>query len=103
MSSIEEIRNTRIKKLEILRKKGINPYPSESKRELSLKEAREKFAALEKSGAEKWLAGRVMSIRGQGKIIFVTLNDGTDRFQALLKQDVLGGEKFNLFEEVIPL
>ncbi|OGI92457.1 lysine--tRNA ligase [Candidatus Nomurabacteria bacterium RIFCSPLOWO2_01_FULL_46_18] len=103
MSSIEEIRNTRIKKLEILRKKGINPYPSESKRELSLKEAREKFAALEKSGAEKWLAGRVMSIRGQGKIIFVTLNDGTDRFQALLKQDVLGGEKFNLFEEAIDI
>ena len=103
MSSIEEIRNTRIKKLEILKKKGINPYPSESKRELSLQEARNSFSELQKSGAEKWLAGRIISLRGQGKIIFVTLDDGTERFQGLLKEDVLGKEKFNLFGETIDI
>jgi len=103
MSSIEEIRNTRIKKLEILKKKGINPYPPESKREISLQEAQNLFGELEKSGAEKWLAGRIMSLRGQGKIIFVTLDDGTERFQGLLKEDILGKEKFNLFGETIDI
>ena len=49
MSSIDEIRDARIKKLELLRKKGINPYPAESKRELSLKQAVENFENLEKS------------------------------------------------------
>ena len=37
MSSIDEIRDARIKKLELLRSKNINPYPAESKREISLK------------------------------------------------------------------
>lgn len=103
MSSIDEIRNTRIQKLRLLNKAGINPYPTESKRELSLMAARDSFAELEKSGAVKWLAGRVMSIRGQGKIVFVTLNDGTDHFQALLKKDVLAEEKFDFFNKVVDI
>ena len=100
MSSIDEIRDARIKKLELLKEKGINPYPAESKRELTLKEAIEKFDDLEKKAEIKWLAGRVMSIRGQGAIIFITLNDGTGHFQALLKKDSMSEEKFNLFNEV---
>jgi lysyl-tRNA synthetase class 2 len=100
MSSIDEIRDIRIKKLELLKKKGINPYPANSKRELSLKEVIESFDSLEKSGELKWISGRVMSIRGQGAIIFLTLNDGTGTFQALFKKDSIGDEKFDLFNEV---
>jgi len=48
MSSIDEIRDTRIKKLELLKNKGINPYPAESKKELNLKEAVLNFEELEK-------------------------------------------------------
>lgn len=103
MSSIDEIRDTRIKKLELLKKKGINPYPADSKRELTLKEAVENFDNLEKSGEIKWLSGRIMSIRGQGAIIFLTLNDGTAHFQALLKKDAIDDEKFNLFSEVVDI
>ncbi|MFA6273830.1 MAG: lysine--tRNA ligase [Candidatus Paceibacterota bacterium] len=100
MSSIDEIRDIRIKKLELLKKKGINPYPANSKRELSLKEVVENFESLEKSGELKWISGRVMSIRGQGAIIFLTLNDGTGTFQALFKKDSIGDEKFDFFGEV---
>ncbi len=100
MSSIEEIRDARLKKLELLKEKGINPYPAESLRELSLAEAIEKFEVLEKSAEEKWVSGRVMSIRGQGAIIFLTLYDGTASFQALLKKDSMGDEKFDLFANV---
>ena len=103
MSSIDEIRDTRIKKLKILKDKGINSYPAESKRELSLKEAAEKFDNLTKTGETKWISGRVMSIRGQGAIVFVTLNDATGLFQGLLKKDVIGDEKFDFFNEVVDI
>ena len=103
MSSIDEIRNFRIKKLELLKKKGINPYPAKTKRELSLKEAIDSFEDLSSSTDSKWIAGRVMSVRGQGAISFITLYDGTASFQALLKRDVLGEEKFSLFKEVVDI
>jgi lysyl-tRNA synthetase, class II len=103
MSSIDEIRDTRIKKLKVLEEKGINPYPSHSSRELSLLEAGTKFEELEQAKALKWLAGRILSIRGQGAIVFITLYDGTGSFQGLLKKDILGDEKFDLWNEVIDI
>ncbi|MEK7572461.1 MAG: lysine--tRNA ligase [Patescibacteria group bacterium] len=103
MSTIDEIRDIRIKKLELLKKRGINPYPAESKRELTLKETIDKFDSLEKSGGVKWISGRIMSIRGQGAIIFITLNDGTALFQGLIKKDSIGDEKIDFFNEVVDI
>ncbi len=103
MSSIDEIRDVRIKKLALLREKGVNPYPADSHREISLKEAIENFTNLERSKKIKWIAGRIMSIRGQGAIVFLTLNDGTGTFQVLLKKDVLGEDKFNFFNEIVDI
>lgn len=103
MSSIDEIRDTRIKKLELLQKNGMDPYPALSKRELSLIEAVENFDDLEIKKEIKWLAGRVMSIRGQGAIIFITLDDGTGIFQGLFKKDILGEEKLNFFHAVVDI
>ena len=67
----------------------MNPYPAKTKRELYLNEVIDIFPDLEKSEEEKWVAGRIMSIRGQGAIVFVTLYDGTANFQGLFKKDVL--------------
>lgn len=104
MSSIDEIRDTRIKKLKLLEARGINSYPAESKREISLKEAVLNFDILEKNNKDsKWIAGRIMSIRGQGAIIFITLYDGTANFQGLIKKDILGDEKFNFWNEVVDI
>lgn len=103
MSSIDEIRDIRIKKLELLRQKGINPYPADSKRELSLAQAVEEFDKLESGGEEKWIAGRVMSIRGQGAIIFITLYDGTGSFQGLLKKDTMPEGEFDFFNETVDI
>lgn len=103
MSSIDEIRDIRIKKLELLKSKGINPYPASSAIELTLAKVLENFETLEKSGEVKWIGGRIMSIRGQGAIVFLTLNDGSSLFQALLKKDTLGDEKFDLFTEVVDI
>ncbi|MSU44880.1 lysine--tRNA ligase [Candidatus Nomurabacteria bacterium] len=103
MSSIDEIRDIRIKKLELLKSKGIDPYPAETKREISLKEAIENFNNLETKKETKWIGGRIMSIRGQGAIVFLTLNDGTGIFQGLLKKDILSEDKFNFFNEVVDI
>lgn len=103
MSSIEEIREARLKKLEMLREAGVNPYPSHSNRELSLAEAVANFDALEKSKEEKWISGRVMSLRGQGAIIFTTLFDGSGSFQGLFKKDILGEEKFSLWNNTVDI
>ncbi|MFH1608778.1 MAG: lysine--tRNA ligase [Patescibacteria group bacterium] len=104
MSSIDEIRDTRIKKLEILKEKGINPYPAKTKKELDISQVLEQFESLEKSGEEKWIAGRIMSIRGQGAIIFLNITDGTGLFQVLLKKDSVSSEdKFDLFNETIDI
>lgn len=103
MSSIDEIRDARIKKLELLKSKGVNPYPAEAKRELTLKEAVLNFESLEKNKEIKWISGRIMSIRGQGAIVFITLNDGTGTFQGLLKKDILGDEKLDFWNEVVDI
>ncbi|MDE2399763.1 MAG: lysine--tRNA ligase [Patescibacteria group bacterium] len=103
MSSIDEIREARIKKLNLLKDKGVNPYPAESKREIPLKEAVDNFDTLEKNKDTKWIAGRIMSIRGQGAIVFITLNDGTGTFQGLLKKDILGADKLDFFSEVVDI
>ena len=103
MSSIDSIRDARIAKLEILKKRGLNPYPVESKRELTLGQAEELFSELEKKKESKWIAGRVMSIRAQGAIIFTTLDDGTGKFQGLIKKDIIGDEKFNFWNEVVDI
>ncbi len=103
MSSIDEIRGLRIKKLKLLESKGVNPYPAESKREITLADAILNFDSLEVKKETKWIAGRIMSIRGQGAIIFITLNDGTAAFQGLLKKDVIGDEKFDFWSEVVDI
>jgi lysyl-tRNA synthetase class 2 len=103
MSSIDEIRDARIKKLKLLQDKGVNPYPAESKREITLQDAVVDFKNLENKKEIKWIAGRIMSIRGQGAIIFITLNDGTGQFQGLLKKDILGDEKFNFWNEIVDI
>ena len=103
MSSIDEIRDARIKKLQLLKEKGVNPYPARPKREMTLREAVNDFDLLEKNKETKWVAGRIMSIRGQGAIIFITLNDGTGVFQGLLKKDILGVEKFDFWNEVVDI
>lgn len=99
MASIEEIRDARLKKLEYLQDKGINPYPTDFKQDLWVKEAQENFDSL-KEGKSLYMVGRVVSLRAQGKIIFINFDDGTGRFQALLKSgEPLSEETFKLFNE----
>jgi lysyl-tRNA synthetase class 2 len=103
MSSIEELRSTRLAKIEILKKYGMNPYPSKVPRTFCLADAKDNFAEYEKDKKELSLAGRIMAIRGQGAIQFIVLYDGKARFQAVFKKDDIEENLFNLFNEAVDI
>ncbi|MDO8590386.1 MAG: lysine--tRNA ligase [bacterium] len=102
MASIEEIRNTRLEKLRVLKEKGLNPYPVTTKRDFTLAEA---VAGFKKFSKKKTiaLAGRIMSLRPQGGLAFFTIDDGTGRFQGLIKKDKVDSEIFDLFSRVVDI
>lgn len=103
MASQEEIKEIRLKKIQRLKDLGIDPYPSHVHRDLTLEEVKDTFETLEQSSASKSVAGRVMTIRGQGAILFVVLNDGTSDFQIVLKKDVLGESSLQNFVDLVDM
>ena len=103
MASLDEIRAARLEKLNSLISKGINPYPVSTSRTHTNAEAKAKFDELT-DGEAVTLAGRIVSLRAQGKIAFFDFDDGTSRFQALLKKDDPIPEKnFELFEKAFDI
>lgn len=101
MSSFEELRAVRLKKLQLLRERGISAYPISARPDCALADAHKKFASLAKKKSVT-LAGRVMGVRAQGALLFFDLNDGMGNFQGLLKKDN-AGEAFTLWNEVVDI
>jgi lysyl-tRNA synthetase, class II len=101
MASFDEIRAGRISKMDALREKGINPYPADTSRNISNVEAIAKFDELVASQEKITIAGRVMSLRGQGVLSFFHLFDGTAAFQGFMKKDEMDAAAFDLFVESI--
>ncbi|MBC8464865.1 MAG: lysine--tRNA ligase [Parcubacteria group bacterium] len=98
MSSLEELRAERVKKLNILKEKGVNAYPVSSGRNTTCAQARDDFDALSDERVVT-LAGRVMALRGQGKLLFLDIFDGTANFQIVCKSDTL--EDFDTLAETL--
>ncbi|MDI9355024.1 MAG: OB-fold nucleic acid binding domain-containing protein [Cyanobium sp. MAG06] len=63
----------------------LEAYPSSCKRDISNKDFIKQFDELLNNQNDKTLAGRIMSKRGQGKLIFMDIYDGTDKVQILAK------------------
>ncbi len=92
MASIEEVRGERIKKLQSLKERGINPYPINVERTHLISEAVGDFDNLVEKKESIWLIGRILAIRRQGKISFLDLNDGTGQIQLVISEDDLNEE-----------
>lgn len=103
MASIEELREARIKKIELLKGAGMDPYPPFVARDYSIKEVKNSFDKLSPASEDKNIsvAGRVIIVRGQGAILFIVLQDGDERLQAVLKKDSLDEDLFDLFVNTI--
>ncbi len=100
MNRIEEIRENRIKKLNILRSAGIDPYPGKAKKTHTISESKSSFQNLEKSGEEIFLVGRIMMIREHGKLTFFTIKDDSGTMQALISNDSIGEKAYKFFLQV---
>ena len=103
MATLSELRAVRLEKLKKLEDFGMNPYPSNVPKDTSLAELRAQFDNLVASGTTVSVVGRIMSLRGQGAILFVTLFDGTDKFQVVFKKDEIEESLFKLFGEAADL
>jgi len=83
-------RKQRIENMKKLRELGVNPYPSASKKDTQNKEVNEHFDTY--VGKEHTLAGRLISKREHGKLIFGDLQDESGTIQIALKKDELHGD-----------
>ncbi len=84
-SRLEEILKEREKKIETLKKMGIDLYPSRSVKEASNKEVVENFEKYE--GKSLTLAGRIMAWREHGKLIFGHIQDQSGKIQLFIRAD----------------
>jgi len=102
MASLEELKAERLKKLELLKQAGFNPYPAKTDIDSTIGETLANFDSLAEKEKTITTAGRIMAIRRQGALIFIDLVDDGNRLQGLLKEDDLG-KQFTLFVETIDL
>ncbi len=99
--SLEEIRKTKIEKLKLLRKAGVDPYPEKSWRTHQVGQVLENFDQMSADKDRLVLAGRVMAYREHGASAFLDLEDASGRIQLYLKKDVVGDFDFDLFLKTI--
>ncbi|MCI0597605.1 lysine--tRNA ligase [Candidatus Parcubacteria bacterium] len=100
MSALEKVRSERLGKIELLKKRGMDPYPAECNRTHENKAFLASYDELLHKKETVTLAGRIMSLRVQGGIAFADVYDGTKRVQTLFKKDDLGDE-FDFFLSVV--
>lgn len=104
MGRKNQIVNERLKKLEEIRKLGVNPYPYNYDLKDRTVELKEKFAKLKNEEKAKYkakVAGRLMSSRDLGKIAFGVLRDGTGDIQIVLQSDETPEKAREFFKKFI--
>jgi lysyl-tRNA synthetase class 2 len=103
MASLEEIREARLKKIVILKEHGLNPFTALSHQTHTIDAAIVEFDRLVAETEKVTLAGRIMSLRAQGAIMFATFFDGTGSFQAFMRKGDLEESLFTLFFDTIDI
>jgi lysyl-tRNA synthetase class 2 len=103
MDETSDLIQQRIKKLEALRKDGIDPYPNDFAVTHTSRDLHETFDSLSdeelKSVGETFcLAGRIVAIRDFGKASFIQIQDRKGRIQAYFQRDIVGDAAFQLFK-----
>lgn len=92
MPTIDELTKIRQEKLAALRERGIDPYPSVVRRDHTIGQA------LEMDGREVAIVGRILGMRGHGKIFFWDLLDESGKIQVALKADICDPQALELVQ-----
>ena len=98
----------RVEKVEELRSKGINPYRNDFKPTHLARDLIDQFSNLEQDELEKidskfYLAGRLTSERNFGKSIFFHINDFSGKIQGYIRNNIIGKEKLEFFNQFIDI
>lgn len=83
MATLKDFRDERLRKLEELKKLGVNPYPSNSGRTKNIYEITENFDSLQNT--EQKVVGRISSIRKFGKLAFIVIRDFSGSMQLFIR------------------
>jgi lysyl-tRNA synthetase class 2 len=97
MRERSRVEEDRLRKVELLRERGVEPYGRRFADALSVGEA---VAQHEEGKTDKRVrtAGRITALRLHGKAAFLDLRDGTGRIQAYIRKDAVGDEAYEVFK-----
>lgn len=98
---LDEIKEIKLKKLENLRKAGLDPYPEKTSRKMENKEVVDKYDELQDK--EIVLVGRVKSLRPMGGSAFAHIEDSLGKIQLFLSKKNIDSEKYKLFVDTIEI
>src|SRR5437016_13856183 len=99
--SPDDLIRQRLRKLEELRARGIDPYPASFDRTAPNGEIVARFDQL--AGQDVTVAGRIVSRRIMGRASFCHVADGSGRIQLFLKEDALGAQAYATFRDLYDL
>ena len=100
----EQIVEEKLRKLKEMRKNNIEPYPHTFDKKHSSQYIHEKYSYLKKQEQCKCnlqIAGRIISIRDIGKIIFINLRDNKGDIQIVLQENETPKNKVDFFKNYI--
>ena len=95
------ITRSQLQKIELLKEAGMDPFTAVTSRTHTIAEAISGFEMLTTDGKEITLSGRVLTIRGQGALLFFNFTDGTGNFQGLVKKGETDDILFKLFVDTV--
>lgn len=84
MTTLNDYRDERLRKLNEIRALGINPYPAKSHRNTKISTIIDHFD--EKDGQTVCIAGRIVAIRSFGKLAFVKIRDYFGEIQLFMQK-----------------
>jgi lysyl-tRNA synthetase class 2 len=97
-SELNELMQQRLKKLEELRKMGIDPFGKKYDRTHFCADIIDRFEEME--GQEVSIAGRIMAKRGHGKASFADVQDRSGKIQIYVKVNEVGDQQYELFDKL---
>jgi lysyl-tRNA synthetase, class II len=94
MSTIEELRADRERKVARLQESGVQPYPADCYITHTIEKIVTLFEQLLDAKESVAIGGRVISFREHGAIAFVDVMDGTGKLQAFFSKEEMGEPSF---------
>jgi lysyl-tRNA synthetase class 2 len=105
MADYTSLEKIRLKKIEELKARSVDPYPTRAERTHTSVEA---ISAFEKAGPQTpelrvTLAGRIRATRPMGKLSFAHIEDVAGKVQLFLRADELGQERVDFFNRMLDI